>query len=188
MQAVAALPVGATVKYWRFGPRGFCKPCKIAKNRCGSRKPCKTLSRIYWEISELRGLLAWEEPRDDSSGVCEIKWLDFKFLFLLAIAVNPRFQIMADSGEATLAAFPYKVDPAKKREWLKMVRDVEKDPEVQERNPRLDARVTTRVGGGDPFLDWIMEQMANHEATFHSRLSECLIPKDAGVGLGVQVA
>ncbi len=117
----------------------------------------------------------------------DIEWLDFKFLFLYAMSPDRPDQIPVDCGSSTLEAFPWRVDRGKKLQWLKMIRDVDQDPEVQGLNPRLDAWVSTRVGGGDPFLGWITAQLGNPEATFHSRLSECLIPYDKGVDVGVVV-
>ncbi len=158
---------GSKACFWRFGGSKKCGTCERNKKRCGSRNVCKRLSPLYEGHLDL---IAYEDPKPGQ--LPEIKWIDFKFLFLLAVSLNPKFEIPKDRGRATFAAFPFRVKGDKKVEWLKMIRAVELEVELHD--PRLDAWISTRDGEGDPFLDWIAEEMDDHLATFHYKLKECL--------------
>jgi hypothetical protein len=141
------------------------------------------LSPIYWGDEGLTALLKWEDLKPaKKAALPDIEWLDYKYLFLYAMSENPHYQIPTDCRWPALNAFRWRVDPGKKRQWLGMIRGVATATAM--RHPRLDAWVLTRDGGGDPFLDWINEEMDNENAPFYPVLRECLVQHETGIGWG----
>lgn len=103
----------------------------------------------------------------------DIKDLELKKLNFLAVSVDPNVRLLKDWGGSLLEAFPFRVDPGKQAEWLRLISEVGELAEYQ----HLGRRGTKEQ---DCFLDWIREQMDDDTARFHARLKDCLINRAVG--------
>ncbi len=110
--------------------------------------------------------------REGPTSSAHVKWIDFKFLFLYGISVYAGHEILAHKGRAMLEAFPFRVNLAMRDAWLRLARKVEAAHPTG-----LDTWVQTPAGS-DPLLEWIVAQMANPDAHFHAKLSECLVCRE----------